>query len=65
MNNFTFSDFEKLSKEEERLQRLLNKQKEGEMQSPTASTISTILNYSKALSIKKSKEVDYIEQILN
>ena len=65
MNNFTFSDFEKLSKEEEQLQRLLKKQKEGEMQSPTASTISTILNYSKALSIKKSKEVDYIEQILN
>lgn len=65
MNNFTFSDFEKLSKEEERLQRLLKKQKEGEMKSPTASAISTILNYSKALSIKKSKEVDYIEQILN
>lgn len=32
---------------------------------PSEQTINTILNYSKALSIKKVKSIDYVEMILN
>lgn len=32
---------------------------------PDAGIITNILNYSKALSIKKSKNVEYIETVLN
>ena len=65
MNNFTFSDFEELSKEEEQLQQLLKEQRDDKMKSPTTDAVSNVLAYSKALSIKKSKRVDYIEHLLN
>jgi hypothetical protein len=65
MNNFTFSDFEKLSKEEAKLQRLLEKHKEGKMKSPDKKAVDTILAYSKSVSIKKSASLDYLEHILN
>lgn len=65
MNNFTFSDFEKLSKEEANLQRLLDKHKEGKMKSPDKQAVDTILAYSKAISVKKSASLDYLENILN
>jgi len=32
---------------------------------PKKSTLNTILNYSKALSVRKSSNIDYIEMVLN
>lgn len=63
MNNFTHFDFEKLSNEEQELNKKLNSDKKIEKAPKIA--VNAILSYSKALSVRKSEHVNYIEQILN
>tara|TARA_B100001109_G_scaffold252408_1_gene248310 strand:+ start:1116 stop:1307 length:192 start_codon:yes stop_codon:yes gene_type:complete len=63
MNNFTHFDFEKLSNEERELNKKLNPNKKIEKAPEIA--VNAIISYSKALSVRKSEHVNYIEQILN
>ena len=53
-----------ISKQEEELKAILGCENEQSF-NPKQETISNILNYSKALSIRKSDQVDYIELVLN
>ena len=66
MQTFTHLEFIELDQNEKSLKETLN-QLEGNNTSfsPKKQTIDNILNYSKALSVKKSKHVDFIETILN
>lgn len=64
MQTFTHFDFLKLTENEKLLKSELT-MKVKEDQSPKQETIHNILNYSKALSVRKSKSVEYIEMILN
>lgn len=64
MQNFTHSDLLEISKQEEELRSVLGC-KEEKVFSPKKETISNLLNYSKALSIRKSNNIDFIEMILN
>ena len=64
MQEFTHSDLLEISKQEEEMKSLLGCEEEKEF-SPKQETISNILNYSKALSIRKSDNLDYIELVLN
>jgi len=63
MQKFTHFDFEQLSKEEEELHYLLKKQKK--MQGPNRQTVNNILAYSKAYSVRASKQIDFIAHLLN
>jgi len=67
MNEFTFSDFQELTENEKSLSKLLllenNKKEKQDM--PSEKTINNILAYSKALSVRKSDDFGYIENILN
>ena len=65
MQKFTHSDLLEITEQENDLKVLLNQKKERKMYAPKQETISNILNYSKALSIRKSKNLDYLEMILN
>lgn len=66
MNHFTFFDFHELNKEEKALNKLFNKNKpEENTLSPSKISIDKILNYSKALSIRKSNQLGTIEHLLN
>ncbi len=65
MQKFTHSDLLEITDHENELKTFLKQKKEAGMYSPKEETISNILNYSKALSIRKSKDLDFIEIILN
>lgn len=65
MQKFTHFDLLEITKKEEAIKTLLTQQKEKKMYSPKQETINNILNYSKALSIRKSKHLDFIELVLN
>ena len=65
MQNFTHFDLLEITEQENELKTFLKQKKEPRMYSPKKETISNILNYSKALSIRKSKNLDFIEMILN
>ena len=65
MQKFTHSDLLEINEHEQELKLLLNQKKEDKMYTPKKETIDNILNYSKALSIRKSKNLEYIEMILN
>ncbi|HRN42608.1 MAG TPA: hypothetical protein PK649_11125 [Vicingus sp.] len=66
MQTFTHLEFLELAQNEKTLKESLNNLETAEPErSPKKQTINNILNYSKALSVKKSKTVDYIEMILN
>lgn len=66
MQTFTHLEFIELDQNEKTLKASLNHLEEnGAQLSPKKQTIDTILNYSKALSIKKSKHIGFIETILN
>jgi hypothetical protein len=69
MNNITPFNFDQLSEEELKLQASLQNERktteEVDFKSPEAMTIRAILDYSKALSIRKSKEFGSIENLLN
>lgn len=66
MQTFTHLEFLEIAQNEKTLKKSLNQLEVSEPElSPKKQTINNILNYSKALSVKKSKNVDYIEMILN
>ncbi len=66
MQTFTHFEFLELKKNEKSMKDSLNQFDTNEVEfSPKMQTINNILNYSKALSVKKSKHVDFIEIILN
>ena len=65
MPKFTHFDLLELSEQEHELKLLLTQKKEEIKFAPKKQTINNILNYSKALSIRKSTNIDYIEMVLN
>ena len=65
MQKFTHSDLLEINEKEQELKLLINQKKEDEMYAPKKETVDNILNYSKALSIRKSENLEYIEMILN
>jgi hypothetical protein len=65
MQKFTHSDLLEITEKEQEFKLLLNQKKEDEMYTPKKETVDNILNYSKALSIRKSEHLEYIEMILN
>ncbi len=65
MQKFTHSDLLEINEQEKDLKVLLNQPKEDKMYTPKKETINNILNYSKALSVRKSKNLDFIEMVLN
>jgi len=65
-STFSNSDFKKLHQDEESLNRSLRDEKKGKgVKKPSKESIKNILAYSKALSVRKSNQVDFIENILN
>ena len=66
MIEFTLLDFDGNTKNEKQNQRLtnLNTNQLPEL-SPSDASVNNILNYSKALSVRKSKHTGFIDQILN
>lgn len=69
MNDFTLSnsEYKKLHQAEESLHRILNgeEQSKAGMKSPKNQAVNNILAYSKALSIRQSIELGFIENLLN
>ena len=63
MKEFTHLDLLEITEKEQELKMLLSE--EEQEFSPKQSTVNFILDYSKALSIRKSKSIDYIEMLLN
>ncbi|MCB0401722.1 MAG: hypothetical protein KDD41_06540 [Flavobacteriales bacterium] len=64
MQNFTHFDLLEITKKENELKSLLD-QESPENKGPKNETIQNILNYSKALSVRKSSHLDTIEMVLN
>jgi len=65
MPKITHLNYLEITKNEQKLKLFLTEKKEAKMYAPKQSTIDNILNYSKALSIRKSKHLNFIEFILN
>ncbi len=65
MQKFTHSDLLEITEKENEIKVLLNQNKEDKVYTPKTETVANILNYSKALSIKKSTNLDFIELVLN
>jgi cell division protein FtsI/penicillin-binding protein 2 len=65
MQKFTPSDILEITKQENQLKLFLKQKNEKRRFSPKQETIQNILNYSKAISIRKSKNIDFFEFILN
>jgi len=66
-STLSFSDYQKYQKAEDALHRLLNNDPNAEkaMNCPPKQAVDNILAYSKALSIRKSDSIDFIENLLN
>lgn len=66
MSTFTHFDSHEIRKRErEMLEFLKNNVKKHSNLNPSKATVSNILQFSKALSIKKSSQMGFIESILN
>ncbi len=65
MQKFTHSDLLEITKQENELKSLLNLKMENRSYYPKKETVDNILNYSKAVSVRKSENLDFIELILN
>ena len=65
MQKFTHFDLIEITKKENELKMLLNLTEEKMDYTPKKETINNILSYSKALSIRKSINLDFIELVLN
>jgi len=65
MPKFTHFDLLELTEKEQNLKAQLSNKNEEEMYSPKTQTIENILNYSKAVSIRKSSHLNFIEIVLN
>lgn len=64
MQTFTHLDFLQLTSKEKKLKSEITENVKNE-KLPKQQTINNILNYSKALSIRESKHLKYIEMVLN
>lgn len=62
---FTYFDFQELTENENNLNRELHQEHKKVQQSPNNSSIQYILAFSKALSVRKSDNLGYIENVLN
>ena len=66
MQEFTHFNLLEITQQEQELKLLLCSENKEDIQlSPKKSTSDTIINYSKALSVRKSKNIDFIEMLLN
>ena len=65
MMNFTHSDFQKLNDNEKKLSQELNTDDNGKVTMPDQNVVNNILAYSKALSVRKSETVGFVENVLN
>ena len=66
MTNFTNSDFQDLTENEKNLSKLLHSNdKKEETVMPSKTAVNNILAYSKSLSIRKSDNLGFIENVLN
>jgi len=65
MPHFTHFDLLEITAKEEEMKSILHHTKKKPLFSPKKETIDNILNYSKALSIRKSKNIGYLSMILN
>lgn len=63
--NFTHSDFQKLNDNEKKLSQELNTDDNGKVTMPDQNVVNNILAYSKALSVRKSETVGFVENVLN
>ena len=63
MQKFTHSDILQITAQENQIKSFLKKK--NRMCLPKQETINNLLSYSKAVSIRQSKNVDFIEFILN
>ncbi len=63
MQTFTHLDFLQITENEKFIKDSFSTEKKEK--SPKQETINNILNYSKALSVRKSKNIDFIEMVLN
>ncbi|MFT6165801.1 MAG: hypothetical protein ACJASF_000484 [Vicingaceae bacterium] len=62
---FTHFDFQELTENENNLNRELHQEHNKVQQSPNNSSIQNILAFSKALSIRKSDNLGFVENVLN
>lgn len=62
---FTHFDFQELTENENNLNRQLHKNQEEKTVKPNTNSIDNILAFSKALSVRKSDNLGYIENVLN
>ena len=65
MKHFTAFNFRKLTEDEKALNELLHLKKENESQMPAQESVDNILAYSKALSVRKSSHLGFLENVLN
>jgi len=65
MTTFTHFDLQQITKNESEVKSLLEMENKKQMYSPKQKTIDNILNYSKALSVRKSENIEFIEIVLN
>ena len=65
MKHFTPSEFQKLTEDEKKLNQLLLNKKETELLKPKEQSVENILAYSKALSVRKSETLGFVENVLN
>jgi len=66
MTNFTNSDFQKLTENEKHLSELLHStDKKEETVMPSETSVTNILAYSKALSVRKTEQLGFVEHVLN
>ena len=65
MNNFTFFDFKKLTEDEQALNKLLNTTPLKWNKMPSKQAVNNVLAYSKALSIRSSENLGFLENVLN
>jgi hypothetical protein len=64
-NTFTILEMQQLQKEEVEMQCILDDSNELPLSEPNENAVSAILAYSKALSVRPSKHVDFIELLIN
>ena len=62
---FTHFDFQELTENENNLNRQLHKNQEEKTVKPSTNSIDNILAFSKVLSVRKSENLGFIENVLN
>ncbi len=65
MPKFTHFEYLEITQQEQELKLLFEEKMEQKMYTPKQETIDNIMSYSKALSVRKSEHLEFIEVILN